>query len=903
MRRSLLVAFCVLAFPLMASHIVGGEFEIIHVNGSIYRVNLILYFDDINGSPGALDQNVMAAIYRKSDNKFMRTVSLPLTSTNPVSYMQPECSKGEIKTTKLTYTTTISMSAAEYGSEGGYYIVWERCCRNYTITNIYSNNPVTPGGIYAGQTFYLEFPPVVKDGAPFINSTPQLFPPLNDYACAFKPYYVDFAGTDADGDSLAYSIVTPLNTKTANALPLSGIPGPRDYPLVTYRPGFSGTNIVKGAPDLRISPQGFLTVTPTQAGLFVFAVRCEEFRNKIKIGEVRRDFQMLVLDNCGLAIAPKIKGKRITDNAFTFVDNMSISFSNTVSDADRCIQVEVSDMDASMAYDNFTEKVRIRAVAIGFNKNMSSILPDVTTATLSNGSTRTFDICFDQCPPFESGSFKVGIVAYDDACSQPLTDTLLINVVVQPPTNTKPYFTTPNVNTMLNEGETKVFPIEAKDDEANPLIVGIVTDGFVLDSAGMTVNVKTLENGLYQSEFIWETKCDVYNFRSKQDFNVKFLVEDKDLCNFQKLDTMVFQLKVKLPGNALPQISTSLSDDEVKNGITRKVFETLAFDVYGNDADDNIIDLSGAGVGFNLSNYKMTFPPVQTGEGLPGLSGRFEWKINCDNIDLKNKNFFELRFLVVDDNNKCRFYQADTLLVKVKVEPPDNKAPTLQVVNQNPSLAFADNFQSIFVGQQITLALTGTDLDTSPTPDQISIDLIDATGSATPVGYLFEPSSGLGATATTFTWNPECSIFSKGVWSNDYTFKFRVKDNRCFNPKEEIVEVDFLVRDVASVFSDFIPPNFVTPNGDGVNDFFGMYKYDGEIVDPENPEKIVSILPVDNCAGRFVSIRVYNRWGRDVFFSENREFKWYPSQDAVGVYFYTITFTDKEYKGSITVQR
>ena len=74
-------------------------------------------------------------------------------------------------------------------------------------------------GQSAGQTFYLEFPPVIKDGQPFINSSPSLFPPLNDYACPRKPYYVDFAGVDDDGDSLVYSLVTPLSTHSSDPFP------------------------------------------------------------------------------------------------------------------------------------------------------------------------------------------------------------------------------------------------------------------------------------------------------------------------------------------------------------------------------------------------------------------------------------------------------------------------------------------------------------------------------------------------------------------------------------------------------------------------------------------------------------------------------------------------------------
>jgi hypothetical protein len=46
---------------------VGGEFELIHVSGNTYRLNLIIYFDQINGAPGAKDQSVAVSIYRKRD--------------------------------------------------------------------------------------------------------------------------------------------------------------------------------------------------------------------------------------------------------------------------------------------------------------------------------------------------------------------------------------------------------------------------------------------------------------------------------------------------------------------------------------------------------------------------------------------------------------------------------------------------------------------------------------------------------------------------------------------------------------------------------------------------------------------------------------------------------------------
>ena len=123
MKRGILVILCILALPVMASHIVGGEFEIVHISGNTYRVNLILYFDKLNGSPGARDNNIVAAIYRKRDNQLMQTVSFDNPSETNVSYTQPECSRGEIVTSKLLYSTIVTLSDSRYNDPQGYYII------------------------------------------------------------------------------------------------------------------------------------------------------------------------------------------------------------------------------------------------------------------------------------------------------------------------------------------------------------------------------------------------------------------------------------------------------------------------------------------------------------------------------------------------------------------------------------------------------------------------------------------------------------------------------------------------------------------------------------------------------------------------------------------------------------
>ena len=206
-----------LVLPSYGSHLVGGEFELLHLSGFTYRLNLILYFDELNAIPGTRDPNALARIFRKSDNAALLDVNIPYISQSPVAYFQPACAHGEVVTLRLLYSTTITLPAKDFNHPDGYYVTWQRCCRNYNIDNVFSKNPDL-GGIYAGQTFFLEFPPVVNaSGEPFINSSPNLFPVLSDLVCPNREYWLDFSGKDVDGDSLTYTLVTPLNTFTGDA--------------------------------------------------------------------------------------------------------------------------------------------------------------------------------------------------------------------------------------------------------------------------------------------------------------------------------------------------------------------------------------------------------------------------------------------------------------------------------------------------------------------------------------------------------------------------------------------------------------------------------------------------------------------------------------------------------------
>src|SRR5690349_18311224 len=143
MKRLLLVFVFLISFCCAkASHIVGGEFEFLYISGNTYRINMILYFDEINGSSAAEDATVTIRIFRKRDNFIvLNALTLLKISRTSVPYTKLECSNGEIVTAKILYSSTVVLSPAIYTDPQGYYIAWERCCRNYGITNIFSDPP------------------------------------------------------------------------------------------------------------------------------------------------------------------------------------------------------------------------------------------------------------------------------------------------------------------------------------------------------------------------------------------------------------------------------------------------------------------------------------------------------------------------------------------------------------------------------------------------------------------------------------------------------------------------------------------------------------------------------------------------------------------------------------------
>jgi len=107
------------------------------------------------------------------------------------------------------------------------------------------------------------------------NSVQLLMPPI-DNGCALQPFYHNPGAYDKDGDSLSFKLVS---CRGAQGLPIPGY---------TFPPATQSFSLDAVTGDL-------IWDSPPQQGEYNVAILIEEWRNKIKVGSVVRDMQIIII--------------------------------------------------------------------------------------------------------------------------------------------------------------------------------------------------------------------------------------------------------------------------------------------------------------------------------------------------------------------------------------------------------------------------------------------------------------------------------------------------------------------------------------------------------------------------------------------------------------------------------
>ncbi len=296
----LIVLSIAFATQLKATHVVGGEIYYDHLGGNNYKITLKVYRDCINGVP-PLDNPAFVTIFDVNkvvvDTLYLPMVSftqVPPTINSPC--IQPPLNSACDEEGIYERIVTLPPKA------GGYYIVYQRCCRNGTILNM-----VSPGNTGSTYWEHIPGPEVVAT-----NSSPRFtkLPPI--FVCNGLQIKFDHSATDPDGDVLVYSLCTPYEgldncCGQVPSNPTCGPPGGCVNTLPPYTPiqflsPYSAGYPMSSNPAINInSVTGFLNGVPDIDGQWVFAVCVQEFRGSTLIGTHYRDFQFNVV-TCNISV-------------------------------------------------------------------------------------------------------------------------------------------------------------------------------------------------------------------------------------------------------------------------------------------------------------------------------------------------------------------------------------------------------------------------------------------------------------------------------------------------------------------------------------------------------------------------------------------------------------------------
>jgi gliding motility-associated-like protein len=326
LHRLIILGALFAARPIWAAHIIGGEitYECLGwangdpgSNARAYQFTMYIYrdcqgggarFDSAPGAPYA----ATVTIYEEGNPVPVLNISLGAPT---VSFINPDPGNPclqvppNVCVEQGLYTFPLIELPV---SDRSYYIVYQRCCRNNTITNI-----LDPGG--SGATYFIELTP---NAQLYCNNSPVFndFPPV--VICAGEPLNVAHAASDADGDQLVYEFCAPFlggglnfNAPFAfNGLAPNPDAPPPYAPIAFVAPFYSPLSPLGISAGININPNtGVITGVPQTQGQFVVGICVKEYRNGQLLSIVQRDFQFNVT-TCSPTVVADIREDGMTAN-------------------------------------------------------------------------------------------------------------------------------------------------------------------------------------------------------------------------------------------------------------------------------------------------------------------------------------------------------------------------------------------------------------------------------------------------------------------------------------------------------------------------------------------------------------------------------------------------------------
>jgi large repetitive protein len=432
----LLISFLLLAGlqnEVFATHAAGSDIKYRCLGGNQYEIE-VTFYRDCGGvaEPGNITINYKSANGNHNLNVTANKVagsSNGLEITVPCATSASSCNGGSTTgIRKWIYRATVTLPSAQTDWVFSYSV----CCRNCTITTI--SNPCA-----SNSTLYVEAK--LNNLTAPCNSSPTFSNIPIAFVCVGQNFNYNHGVIDPDGDSLAYSLIAPKTTATANVSFIA--------PLTATSPMATSTPFAINAGT------GDINFTPSQIQIGVMAILVREFRGGQLIGSVIRDMQVYT-QTCSNNL-PTASGINGTTN-YTI---------NACPGQQVCFTVNSADLDAS------------QNVTMTTNNGIPN-----ASYTISGGSRPTLTFCWTPTNADINLLPKTFTVTVrDNACPSNGVQTYSFNIYVP-----SPYFAISGTNITCNGAATGTAL-------ASPVYSGVYT--YAWSNGATTAAISGLTAGAY----------------------------------------------------------------------------------------------------------------------------------------------------------------------------------------------------------------------------------------------------------------------------------------------------------------------------------------------------------------------------------------------------------------------
>jgi len=598
MKKICFLAFIIISsiYTSNAAHIIGGDLRVEWISQNQYKIHAKIYRDNNSTSTAPMPTNLLVGIYEIGTNSQTDVITAPLISSSFVSLGDPcytpdpnqvEIEEGIYESAIITIPNFVD----------GYYLQAEVFARNYLSTNL-NITPATP----QGMTFYCEIPDPLLGN----NSSPIFanYPP-DAYFCVNTIKTFNFNISDPDGDSLVYTLTTPLRSVNTGATTpfintFAGTGAYPYYPLVPWSATFSLSNIIGGVPMSIDVVTGDITASPAQLGFYTFAIRVEEFRNGVKIGEVRRDIQYGSL-NCTGGSLPnflnseptpgqtieipynKLYCKDLIFNDANTLDTLYIEMISPIFDSGAFKTDPVPDVNGNLHYFyNYNGSIWTDSVVTPPNTYDNTVGAEFNIGIVANR------FCWTPKCDQMGGTFPFKVRAFSIGCAGLSLDSIEFNIEVTP---TTVEFGSIN-NVSIPYGEEYCQDLSFQNyDIVDSLKMNITSDIFnhgayypnvsnnYMYNDSLTTQVPNggINTNNIATRFCWTPDCEQIG----NVYNVKSILTSID-CPTGISDTMLFDIMVTPPLDSLELIPNVFTPNE--DGIN----DTYHIAGISNPCSDNI---------------------------------------------------------------------------------------------------------------------------------------------------------------------------------------------------------------------------------------------------------------------------------------------------------------------------